>query len=131
MGLRRAIMYLGCVAALLTFSTSASAQTEPLYEQGLKPYGSFQGGSIDSVSLATQKLSLHIPLVSYSQRGGKLHVGFFINYTNGAWTSSTISHQGTATQVFYRSLATPGSGNQSRFHHPTRHECPHLQPDKF
>jgi RHS repeat-associated protein len=55
-------------------------------EQGLKPYGAFHGGDIDSVSMVNMKLNLHIPLVSYPQRGGKLHVGFYVSYWNQIFT---------------------------------------------
>lgn len=72
------------VALLLVSITPAHvrAQELPSTAQGLTPYGSFQGGKIDSVILPTGKLNLHIPLVSYPQRGGKLHVGFVIQYGN-------------------------------------------------
>lgn len=51
-------------------------------EQGIKPYGSYEGGDIDSVSMVNGSVTLHIPLLSYPQRGGKLHVGFSLVYAN-------------------------------------------------
>lgn len=54
-------------------------------EQGLKPFGQYQGGNIDSVSLINGNVSLHIPLVSYPQRG-QLTLDFFIRYNNKSWS---------------------------------------------
>jgi len=66
---------------------SMDAQIQPNLEQGLKPYGSYQGGNIDSVSLTNGNLNLHVPLVSYPQRGGKLSLSFSLRYNNKGWTS--------------------------------------------
>jgi hypothetical protein len=60
----------------------ASAQTDINIEQGLKPYGSYMGGNVDTVSLTNGNLMLHIPLVSYPQRGGSLKLSFFLRYNN-------------------------------------------------
>jgi len=48
-------------------------------DSGLKPYGSFHGGDIDTISLVNGKFDLHAPLVSWPQRG-KLQFGFTIRY---------------------------------------------------
>ena len=64
-----------CLAAL-----PAVAQDDPTAEFGMKPFGSFQGGNIDNVNLLNESLNVHIPLVSYPQRGGKLNLGFSVNY---------------------------------------------------
>jgi RHS repeat-associated protein len=61
---------------------NASAQDLSGLEQGIKPYGSYHGGDIDSISMVNGQLTLHIPLVSYPQRGGKLRMGFNVTYTN-------------------------------------------------
>jgi RHS repeat-associated protein len=58
----------------------ALAQDVAGLEQGIKPYGSYHGGDIDSVSMVNGSLSIHIPLVSYPQRGGRLHLGFELVY---------------------------------------------------
>jgi hypothetical protein len=70
------------VAACLFCSPFCPAQTDPISEQGLKPFGSYHGGDIDVVSLMNGKLDLHVPVVSYPQRGGKLHMGFTLRYNN-------------------------------------------------
>jgi RHS repeat-associated protein len=61
---------------------AASAQDLSGLEQGLKPYGSYRGGDIDSISTVNGNLTLHIPLISYPQRGGKIHFGFSVVYKN-------------------------------------------------
>jgi RHS repeat-associated protein len=58
------------------------AQTLAGVEQGIKPYGSYEGGNFDSVSMVNGSLTLNIPLVSYSQRGGKLQMAFRLVYNN-------------------------------------------------
>lgn len=65
---------------LLMFPILALAQTTPDVEQGMKPYGSFSGGSIDSVSLTNGNLTLHVPFYSLPQRGGRLQAGFSVIY---------------------------------------------------
>jgi hypothetical protein len=60
----------------------ATAQDLGGVEQGIKPYGAYHGGDIDSISMVNGKLTLHISLISYPQRGGKLHTGFSVVYSN-------------------------------------------------
>ncbi len=75
----------GLAALFLIFAFSpvlAIAQDLSGLEQGIKLYGSYSGGDIDSVSMVNGALSLNIPLISYPQRGGKLHFGFSVVYRN-------------------------------------------------
>jgi RHS repeat-associated protein len=71
------VMFLGCASQ----PSFAQNPDDPSAEFGFKPYGSFNGGSIDSVNLLNLSLNVHVPLVSYPQRGGKLNLGFSIIYT--------------------------------------------------
>jgi RHS repeat-associated protein len=66
---------------LLLIAFSAKAQTPGDLAAGLTPYQSFHGGDFDSVNLSNGNVVVHIPLVSYPQRGGKLSLDyeFFIN----------------------------------------------------
>jgi RHS repeat-associated protein len=78
---------LRCVLALLISLfilglVSGYAQDLSGLEQGMKPYGAYHGGDIDSISMVNGNLSLHIPLISYPQRGDKLHLGFSLVYNN-------------------------------------------------
>jgi YD repeat-containing protein len=75
---RIAVLFL----AFLSFATNATAQNDVNLDQGLKPYGSYMGGNIDTVSLTNGNLMLHIPLVSYPQRGGRLSLAFYLRYNN-------------------------------------------------
>jgi RHS repeat-associated protein len=70
---------------VLTPALPLPAQQNANLEQGLKPFGLYQGGDLDSVSMTNGNLTLHIPLVSYPQRGGKLRLDFFIRYNNKGW----------------------------------------------
>ncbi|MBI3662082.1 MAG: RHS repeat protein, partial [Acidobacteria bacterium] len=73
------------VVVVSAFLFSASAQQNANLEQGLKPYGTYQGGNLDSVSITNRNLTLHIPIVSYPQRGGKLRLNFLGIYNNKGW----------------------------------------------
>lgn len=65
--------------------TTGWGQTTPDAEEGLKPYGSFHGGDLDQISLATGKLNVEIPIASYTQRGGDLSVTYHV-----AWNGPTV-----------------------------------------
>jgi len=78
-----AIATMGCLLTMAQLQgATAHAQDVAGLEQGLKPYGSYDGGNLDSVSMVNGGLSLQIPLVSYPQRGGKLNVSFSIGYNS-------------------------------------------------
>ncbi len=67
-------------------SARAQLAIDPTLERGMKPYGSFEGGDIDSISMTNGNLNLHLPLASYPQRGGKLNVSFSIKFDNNSYT---------------------------------------------
>src|SRR5581483_9756431 len=73
------------VGMILAVTLASVGQTAPDMEQGMHPYGSYQGGDVDSVSLSNGNLILHIPLVSYPQRG-KLSLSFSVTHSNKGWT---------------------------------------------
>ncbi|HEY5027837.1 MAG TPA: hypothetical protein VIK39_05465, partial [Candidatus Angelobacter sp.] len=72
------------VAILMTGIVPAIAQTNPNEEQGLKPYDSWHGGDLDSVSMTTGGLALHIPLASFPQRGN-LNLSFMVRHSTKQW----------------------------------------------
>src|SRR5215467_14658096 len=74
--------------ALVLLCGSAFAQSNPNEDQGLKPYDSWHGGDLDSVSLTNGGLNIHIPLVSFPQRGN-LDLSFFVRYSNKQWRVKT------------------------------------------
>jgi hypothetical protein len=57
------------LGVLLVGTYPVLAQTNVNEEQGLKPYDSWHGGDLDSVSMSNGGLTLHIPLLGYPQRG--------------------------------------------------------------
>src|SRR5437660_1020489 len=62
----------------------ALAQSNLNLETGLKPYGSYHGGDIDSVSMTNGNLTLHIPIASYPQRGA-LKADYYLIYNDKNW----------------------------------------------
>jgi hypothetical protein len=79
------------VAVLTLLSSPAVAQYTPDDMAGaMRPYDSYHGGDIDSVNLGNGNLALHIPLLSYPQRGSDLKVDFQLLY-NGRWAQQSIT----------------------------------------
>jgi RHS repeat-associated protein len=62
---------------------SAHAQDDPMFEAGVKPYGTYNQGTVDTVDLLSGNLTVDIPLMSYPQRGGKLGMNFIFHYQSG------------------------------------------------
>jgi RHS repeat-associated protein len=93
------------------------AQMDPIFEQGFKPFGSFQGGNIDSVNLLNGYVNLHIPLVSYPQRGGKLHLDLFLNYAPQVFLTEKDECSGGGNNCYYFDLTYKGVevGNDNQF----------------
>jgi RHS repeat-associated protein len=74
------------LVVIATCVPAALAQAPgPEIQQGMTPYASFQGGEIDSVNLGSGNVVIHIPLVSYPQRGDKLRLAFKFFDTNKGW----------------------------------------------
>jgi RHS repeat-associated protein len=93
-------------AMVLTFGlcylgVNAHAQNDPIFEQGFKPFGSFQSGDIDSVNILNRELNLHIPLYSLPQRGGKLHMGFYLPYQANLWVPWQFDSDCSSTCYMY------------------------------
>ena len=114
------------LAAHTALPSSLLAQGPPQPDPGspFMPYGSFHAGDIDTVDMVTGSLFLHIPLVTFPQRGGKLRVGFFVRYNppgGGPMTGCGVAIQPdfllqeadecssgpNACALDYRSLVTP------------------------
>lgn len=69
----------------------ATAQTAPKLDDGMRPYGSYHGGEVDSISLPGGNLNIHIPIISFPQRGGKLNVEYFLRLTSKNWEQKWVS----------------------------------------
>jgi hypothetical protein len=80
------------LSALVVIGEKGYAQAPPTPtvndDLGLTWYASYHGGDIDNISLSNGALTLHIPVISYPQRGGQLGVSF------------SIDHNAKAMQVF-------------------------------
>jgi YD repeat-containing protein len=57
------------LGAVLAVSCPVLAQTNVNEEQGMKLFDSYHGGDLDSISMTNGGLAIHIPLVSFPQRG--------------------------------------------------------------
>jgi RHS repeat-associated protein len=72
------------LGVMLAGSFSALAQTNVNEEQGMKPYDSWHGGDLDSISMTNGGMVLHIPLVSFPQRGN-LDLSFSVYASSKSW----------------------------------------------
>ena len=72
---------LTCISLLVASPIQVQAPYDPVLDMGVVPFRSYNGGDLDSVNLATGAVSLHIPLVSFPQRGGKLRLDYQISYS--------------------------------------------------
>src|SRR5258707_2263578 len=70
-----------CLAFLLLLA-SAWAQN---FDRGFMPYQSYQGSGLDSVNLSNGNLLLHIPIISYPQRGTMPPLTLSLRYNNPRW----------------------------------------------
>src|SRR5437762_7541429 len=73
-----------CAVLLTLFLVTVNVLAQTNLGQGVRPYDSIDGGPLDSISLTTGGLSLHIPLVSFPQRGD-LNLTFAIRASNKQW----------------------------------------------
>jgi RHS repeat-associated protein len=72
------------IILLFAFAPSSRAQIDPVLEQQ-KPFGAYSK-DFDSISMVNGGLSIHIPLFSYPQRGGKLRLNLELIYQAYGWT---------------------------------------------
>jgi RHS repeat-associated protein len=88
---RRAIACFALLPLFVIVSAGWSVAQDPDdIQNGIKPYGAYRGGDIDSVSMTNGNLIVDIPLVSYPQRG-KVHLGYSLFFTHKKnWRVKTI-----------------------------------------
>jgi RHS repeat-associated protein len=99
------------VGITLLCSARVSAQSDPDFETGLKPFGSYHGGNIDTVNLSNGSLNITIPLMSYPQTGGKLKLDFAFRMSNFSYfyTVGYIScPDGSGNECATTDWETPG-----------------------
>src|SRR5579859_6594040 len=68
----------------ISLAALALAQNNINIDQGLKPYDTWHGGDIDSVSMTNGGLFIKIPLASFPQRGN-LDLSFFARFSSKQW----------------------------------------------
>ncbi len=73
------------VGFLILASLPLAAQDPTDFENGFKPYYSYDETSLDSVDLQTLRLNLHIPLISYPQLGTLPPLSLSIVFTPNTW----------------------------------------------
>ena len=69
---------------LLAVSYLCVAQSQPNTENGVKSFGSYSGSDVDTVNLQNGNVMVHIPLLSYPQRGG-LGLGYSVQLGSKNW----------------------------------------------
>lgn len=91
--MKRYTPLLSVVITLLISVTPGAAQQEINLQKGLDPYGSYQHGNIDSVSLINGNVNVHVPLLGYPQRG-KVRLEFVIEWNVKNWSIHVSSTNG-------------------------------------
>ena len=86
-------------AIILNTSCLLLAQSQPNTENGVKSFGSYTGSDIDTVNLQNGNVMLHIPLLSYPQRGG-LGLGYSVQLNSKNWQVG--QYTGTSQSLHYR-----------------------------
>src|SRR5579872_1226242 len=64
------------------------AQANPNLESGIRPFGSYQGGNVDSIDLTNGNVGFSAPLFSYPQRG-KLKLAFNLASASKNWSANS------------------------------------------
>jgi RHS repeat-associated protein len=70
-------------------------QTTQDFNSGFTPFQQYHGGDIDSINMATGSLNLHIPLISFPQKGTGLRLTFAINYNSTTIKRVFVGRPGT------------------------------------
>src|SRR6202142_181096 len=104
--IRRVAVFNVLVLAFFGLTSRVFAQSNPNLEIGLRPYGSYEGGKIDTVSLTNGNLMLHIPLFSYPQRGS-LPANMNLTYNNKNWYVHSACSNGTCIDQWKWNPLTP------------------------
>jgi len=84
--LHTAIVVIALLNVFTIFQKTAAAQASN--EAGIKLYGSYHGSDIDSVSLTSGHIELHLPLLDYPQRGS-LGLNFIVRYHTAIWNQTS------------------------------------------
>ena len=81
---------LACVFVLLGILPLAAQDPSEQYWYGFNSYNTYQVGSFESVNLDNFNLVLHIPIVSYPQRGTLPNLSILVGYGPTTWYQKLI-----------------------------------------
>src|SRR5579859_2944940 len=75
----------GAVLLTLVVASLSWGQMPDIPDKGFRPFGSYQLSDIDSVNLTNGNLIVHVPIVSYPQRGNMPPLSLSVRYNNPRW----------------------------------------------
>src|SRR5713101_5169669 len=82
----------GALLLTLTVVSLSWGQMPDIPDKGFRPFGSYQLSDIDSVNLTNGNLVLHIPIVSYPQRGDVPPLSLSVRFNNPRWLEKFVYH---------------------------------------
>ena len=85
---------LSILSAILLFCIVAFGQANPNTDQGMKPYDSFHGGALDSVSVSSGNLFFHKTEYVAPQRGS-VGLSFSLQYNNKGFQLQIVCVNGS------------------------------------
>src|SRR5215470_16388509 len=74
-----------CLLCLAIFLLAPQVLQSQNFDRGFAPYESYQSSGLESVNLANGNLLLHIPVISYPQRGNLPPFTLSLRYNNPRW----------------------------------------------
>lgn len=90
-----------CLSALVLALSPAILRAQNDFTQGFVPFGSYQSSPFDSVNVSNGNLLLHIPLVSYPQRGAMPNFELRLSYSPSLWSRKDIPGNGNVAPYSY------------------------------
>lgn len=84
-----------CLALCLLFVIASATAQGPPQQPGLAPYQSYDESNFDTVDLLGGAVQLHIPIVSYPQKGTLPPLSLQLGYSNPSWTATVFQSGGS------------------------------------
>jgi RHS repeat-associated protein len=94
------------LAILFVASSPLRSQTAPNFENGWKPYGSYDGSHLDTVNLMNGNLMLHAPLVPNGGQRGALSLQYLLFATSKDWQTACVPDPSVGLACSWRSGGT-------------------------
>jgi hypothetical protein len=99
-----------CVLFACLFSCTALATAQLAQQTGLIPYQSYDESSFDTVDLQGGAVQLHIPIISYPQKGTLPSLGLQLIYNTPTWSQFSTPFNGGGNHVQWVFNAPISSG---------------------